>query len=529
MTASSAWGRLDQLVSRAEALAGAWGARARASTTIGRERAILRLFGVGGLDSAGRPLAGATVDRWLSADPRGLATGITLPFVMALLEYDLQPQQLALDVASGAIDLSLEAELLRQRDRRAVAEVEAFRLAGIAMERIDAQRTVRHETLSMLGDVPRPWLATTLAEPDLDGALEEAAILIDAGFDLLRVEIPINRELAERLTGAGREVPEWRPREQRWVDGQDPAPTGSQRALAVLRSAVDQAAAERQAYVRLASVAPPLGSPESAFVAAFERIDMIGMDVMAEIVIDGVEPERALADAAFAHRLARRAGTTVMVGAGPLVVAPDLAAGVPSDPATRAGRALALQLLGVMLARGNGLTPESVVIGALPRWLTDEPAPAARAIAEVAVRRALYPAHPLGFVEPHDSPDLAIPWSFIHAAAAVHAGETAVVLRRTGPGRDAATTAVRLGRSATSVAAEVADATAADSLTGTALDHVRAMVLAAIETLDGLADEGWRAVAGDATDERPWSREIETVAERTDSFDPFDWEPDRGR
>ena len=163
---------------------------------------ILRLFGVGGLDSAGRPLAGATVDRWLSADPRGLATGITLPFAMALLEYDLQPQQLALDVASGAIDLSLEAELLRQRDRRAVAEVEAFRLAGIAMERIDAQRTVRHETLSMLGDVPRPWLATTLAEPDLDGALEEVAILIDVGFDLLRVEIPINRATAPRLCSA---------------------------------------------------------------------------------------------------------------------------------------------------------------------------------------------------------------------------------------------------------------------------------------------------------------------------------------
>ena len=26
----------------------------------------------------------------------------------------------------------------------------------------------------MLGDVPRPWLATTLSEPDLDDALEEA-------------------------------------------------------------------------------------------------------------------------------------------------------------------------------------------------------------------------------------------------------------------------------------------------------------------------------------------------------------------
>ena len=65
------WGPLDRLVQRAEALAGAWGARARASTTTGQERAILRLFGVHGLDGAGRPLAGATVDRWLAGDPRG--------------------------------------------------------------------------------------------------------------------------------------------------------------------------------------------------------------------------------------------------------------------------------------------------------------------------------------------------------------------------------------------------------------------------------------------------------------------------
>ena len=157
------WGPLDTLMARAEALAGAWGARARASTTIGQERAILRLFGVSGLDASGRPLAGATIDRWLAGDPHGLGTGIALPFAMALLEYDLEPQQLALDVASGAIDLALEAELLREPDRRAVAEVEAGRLAAAAVERIDAQRTVRRETIDILGEAPRPWLGVTLA------------------------------------------------------------------------------------------------------------------------------------------------------------------------------------------------------------------------------------------------------------------------------------------------------------------------------------------------------------------------------
>ena len=373
------WGPLDTLMARAEALAGAWGARARASTTIGQERAILRLFGVSGLDASGRPLAGATIDRWLAGDPHGLGTGIALPFAMALLEYDLEPQQLALDVASGAIDLALEAELLREPDRRAVAEVEAGRLAAAAVERIDAQRTVRRETIDILGEAPRPWLGVTLREPDVDAALDEAANLIGAGIDLIRIEVPIGRELADRMIDAGLVVQSWQPRDggprATEADLSEAAPTGSQRALTHLRRVADRAAARRRAYVRLATVVPALGAPEGAVVAAFERIDLIASDAMAEIVANAVEPDRALADHAFAHRFTRRAGTSILVGSGPLVVAPDLTAGVPSDPATRAGRALALQLLGLMLARGDGLATDQIIVGALPPWLTDEPAP----------------------------------------------------------------------------------------------------------------------------------------------------------
>jgi hypothetical protein len=525
---SGPWGRLDRLVASAEALAGAWGARARASTTIGRERAILRLFGVDGLDATGRPLAGATVDRWLASEPRSLGSGITLPFAMALLEYDVEPQQLALDVASGAVDLSLEAELLRDRDRRVVAEAEAIRLATAALERIDAQRTVRLETFAVLGDAGRPWLGATLAEPALEEALEEAAILLDAGFDFLRVEVPINREQVDRLTRAGRDVPEWPPRDRPGREAFDMTPAGSQRALAILRSTLDEAAAERRAYVRLATVTPALGAPESAFVAAFERVDMTRSDLMAEIVTDAVEPDRALADHAFAHQLIRRAGTVLLAGSGPLVVAPDLAAGIPSDPATRAGRALALQLLGITLARGDGLPPDQIVVGALPSWLTDEPSPAARAVAEVAVRRALYPEHRFGFVEPPVAPDRSIGWVFVQAAAAVRAGDVALVLRRPGPGREDAAATVAFARAAASVAADVAASTVEASLTGTALEHARGMVDAAIDTLDRLANDGWRTVAGDPPDEaraRSWG--TETVAERTDDFDPFGWEPDR--
>ena len=516
---------LDRLVARADALAGAWGARARASTTVGQERAILRLFGVTGLDAAGRPLAGTTVDRWLSGDPRALGNGIALPFAMALLEYDLEPRELALDIASGTIDLALESELLGDHDRRGLAEAEAQRLASGAIERIDAQRTVRRETVAMLGEASRPWLGVTLREPDVEAALDEVASLIAAGIDLIRIEIPIGREMAARLADAGVEVPIWQPRQGSEAGGLDPvesAPTGSQRAITRLRRAIDRAAARRRAYVRLATAAPALGAPEGAVVAAFERIDLLASDAMAEIVANAVEPDRALSDHAFAHRLASRAGTMIIVGPGPLVVAPDLSSGVPSDPATRAGRALALQLLGVTLARGDGMPSDQIIVGALPPWLTDEPAAGARAIAEVSVRRALFPDHPLGFVEPPTGTDRSILWPYVQAAAAVHGGDIAVVLRALDYAPDDAVAAARAARAASLVAVDVAGATVPGALTGIARDHARGMVEAAVMTLDRLGDHGWRTIAGDPPSGAVRSSRVrDSATERTDPFDPF--------
>ena len=60
-------------------------------------------------------------------------------------------------------------------------------------------------------------------------------------------------------------------------------------------------------------------------------------------------------------------------------------------------------------------------------------------------------------------------------------------------------------------------------LTGVALDHARGAVSVALATLDLLADRGWRAVAGDATDVAT-ARALggDAVAERTEPFDPFE-------
>ena len=536
------------LMDRASTLAGAWGARARASTTVGRERALLRLYGVTGLDRSGRPLAGAAVDRWLATARDGLGAGIALPFAMALLEYDLEPQQLALDVASGAVDLALEAELLAEPDRRSVAEVEARRLVSQALERIDADRTARRELIDLLGEADRPWLGTSIAAPDLQGAMDEVVEAASAGFDLLRVEVPIGRELADRLQDAGREPPAWPPastqgdtdvrggarpstgavrgsaaRASGDRDDLEHAPAGSQRALARLRRVADGVGAQRRGYVRLATAIPPLGVPEGAIVAAFERVDLVEADPMAEIVVGGVDPDRSLADHAFARRLHRRADTVLSIGSGPLVVAPDLASGIPADIPTRSGRALALQLVGLALAQADGITAERLVAGAYPAWLAEETQGTARILGEVALRRALLPGIALRFDEPSEvrdqgAPAAAAAWPFVVGAALGRSGPAAVLLRRsTGDhGR-----AAMEGRAAGRVARELAAVAPAAPLEGVAVDHARATVVAALQTLERLTDLGWRAVLGEPVTGPGRALGGDAVAERTDVFDPL--------
>ncbi|MBA3877346.1 MAG: hypothetical protein C0498_10475 [Anaerolinea sp.] len=507
---------LERLRALAAALAAELGTVATTARTLGRERAILRLIGVTGVDREGRPLAAEVVDRYVSGHLDRLAAGIALPFAIALLEYDVAPQVLALDVAGGTVDLAMEAELLTEPGRRAAAEDLLEQLVAAALDRIDANRTARRELLGVLGDRRPPWIGTTLLEPSAHGATGEAIEMIRAGADLVRVEVPVGRELAMRLGELGQDVAGWRPARD---DEPDPAPTGSQRGLARLRDALDRAAAERGAYVRLATVPTALAGPEGAVVAAFERADLIELDPMTEIVGTGVDPDRALADFAFAARVVRRAETVIVLGAGPLVVAPDLDAGVNSDPATRAGRALGLQLLAVALANRHGLGGGSVVIGALPTWLIGEPFATARAAAEVAVRRALLPEHSLAFVESvgHESTGR---WAAI--AAAVQPGDaTALVLRRAVPGPAFGSVAAGTGAAA-EVARELDAALGDRVLDGIARAHAAGSIASAQRTLERLAEDGWAALTG-AVERGGWGRlGGEAVAPAADPADPVE-------
>ncbi len=512
---------VEQLLERASAMAAAWSAGARGSTTAGQERAILRLLGVSDADREGRPLAAEVVDRYLAPDPSRLGGGLALPIAVAMEEYGLPVTEVALEVAAGNIDLGMEAELLADPARRARAAAAAGAMARAALARADANRTARRELFALLGEAGRPYLGVTLEAPAIVDALDEAIAAVAAGAGAIRVQVPPSRELTSLSARAGSPVEAWlpAPTSRGGLAAFDPAdaptPTGSRRALSVLRSALDDAGARNGRYVRLITESPALAAPDQAVVAAFERIDLVVADPLREIVGGRVDPDRAIADHAFAHRLLARGGTRVLVPAAALVVGADLAAGVPSDPATRSGRALALQLLAVQLALADGLPVDGVVVGALPAWLADEPNASARAVAEVAVRRDLFPAHALAFLEPSvgGSPD---EWPALVAGLLPDAGDVKLLLCRGSSGFAARSAGMR---AAAAVANSIAVSRTRPALTGIAADHRDRTLAAAAQTLKGLEDEGWRWLVESPLGLPSARLGAEAVADRTSGFD----------
>ncbi|MFI5261341.1 MAG: lysine 5,6-aminomutase subunit alpha TIM-barrel domain-containing protein [Candidatus Limnocylindrales bacterium] len=511
-------GRAHELRERAATLARPLHAAANAATTVACERAMLRLFGVAGIDGAGRPLALEVTDRFARLGPARLGGGIALPFAAAAREYALGPQELSLEIASGHIDLGLEADLLREPPNRAAAEALVSEWMAAAWQRFDANRVARSELRAILGEAAQTVIGLDLPDLTAGQAAERGRELVAAGAGLVRVRVPRDRELRR---GLGEELD---PADA--AAAPRAAPAGRQRGLALLRTAIDEAAAASGHYVRLGSASLGLAAPDQAVVAGFERVDLVCSDPLESIVEFGVQPSRAFADHAFALQIHGRSGAQLAVGAGPLAVAPELARGEPVDPGTRSGRALALQALTVELSRLGPLPPERILLGALPREAQALGGSSPVAMTEVALRRLVFPEHPLLIEEVSGHP---AGWAAA-LAASITGGMAPAMVLRPAPLEGAATAAVAETRAALEAAVWLADGRAVGPLRGRALEHAEAALKAAIATLRALSHDGWGwLLSGVPSPGRGTHEEPETDAwfgapgpvPRRDAFDPF--------
>ena len=219
-----------------------------------------------------------------------------------------------------------------------------------------------------------------------------------------------------------------------------------------------------------------------------------------------------MADHVFACRVLAHAGMDLLVPAGPLVVVQDLQSGVASSPAIRSGRALAIQMLAVALAEGAGVARHRITVAGLPSWLADERGATGHAVAELAVRRAVFAGCDVALVEPDGSADAATAWRFL-ATVLVADGRVDMVIAR----RADELAGLRDGLA---MAAGVRASRDAGVMTVLAGAYRDAVLEAAGRELDALEAGGWAAIIGDLL-ETVAGEPHAGVALRTDGFNPL--------
>jgi hypothetical protein len=489
-------GAIRDLRERAAALAAAQHAQP-ATTTHAIERATLRMLGVNGVDRDGNPLAAVVVERLAEGGPQELGGGIGLPLAATASARGIGIQEAAVGVATGAIDLAIEAQFLQHPDRRAAAEELLEDWTAEAFQRVDANRTARREISDALGLRDYPWLCARIEGFALDQAIAEAREFVAAGADALIVRVPRGREL---VVGTGE------PGVERMEREMDPPPAGSQRGLADLRVVLDEIAAERGGYLSLASTTDGLAAPEQAVVAAFERIDIVFADPFDEIAV-GIDAQRTFTDHAAALRLLGRSGTTVVVGPGPVLAGPELGRGEALTSVTRIGRSIAAQAMSVAWADAAGMAP-GLVLASAPFEApfeaisggNDPGAEGALLLAGLTVRRMLHEGHGLVISEPWGVGSAA--WQLALPLSLVGAGDAHLVVHRGPPAEfRARADGARSGAALARVLAEVLPAgkpSASLPLADEVLAMATELATVAIATLELAEREGWESLVATA-------------------------------
>ncbi|HEY2028207.1 MAG TPA: lysine 5,6-aminomutase subunit alpha, partial [Myxococcales bacterium] len=228
-------------------------------TTVAIERTVLRLLGISGAGTRGAPLANLMVDRlrdakvlhkgaawWLG---RALKTGKEP--LQAIERITAHPEKLP--ELSAEEDAQLREEM-RGEARSAVRELKA---------RIDA----RKELKASLKVSPAPWKYVIVATGNIYDDVEQAKAAAQLGADVIAVIRSTAQSLLDYVPHGAT------------TEGYG-GTYATQENFRIMREALDAESKKLGRYVHLTNYSSGLCMPEIAFMAAYERLDMLLNDAM---------------------------------------------------------------------------------------------------------------------------------------------------------------------------------------------------------------------------------------------------------
>jgi beta-lysine 5,6-aminomutase alpha subunit len=345
-------------------------------TTVAIERTVLRLLGISGAGSNGAPLANLLVDKlrdagvlqhgaafWLG---RALREAPGKDPVHAIERIVAHPAKLPR--LSEADDRELR-QSMRSEARSAIRELKS---------RIEARNELKKSL--QVGSFPgAPWKYVIVATGNIYDDVEQARAAAQQGADV----IAVIRSTAQSL-----------------LDYVPHGPTtegyggtyATQENFRIMREALDEISRKLGRYIHLTNYSSGLCMPEIAYMAAYERLDMLLNDAMYGILFRDINMKRTFCDQYFSRRICGFAGIIINTGEDNYITTAD------ADEA--AHTVIASQLINETFAHLAGMRDELIGFG---HSFEIDPAREDTLLREFAMAmmvRELFPRSPIKYMPP---------------------------------------------------------------------------------------------------------------------------------
>jgi beta-lysine 5,6-aminomutase alpha subunit len=351
------------------------------NTTVGIERATLRMLGVNGAVTRNGqlfPEVNAIIEELQQKD--ALSSGVLPLFANGLLQTGLTVEDLGREVAERRVDLLA----LPKSDRKAVEE-KAYAICKAARKRLvearDYRDSVRSETKDTFDPEGKngPLLYVIVATGNIYDDVVQARAAAQAGADA----IAVIRSTAQSLLDY---VPHGATTEG--FGGT----YATQENFRIMREALDDESRKLGRYIRLTNYCSGLCMAEIAALGAMERLDFLLNDAMYGILFRDINMKRTLIDQHFSRRIIALSKIVIHTGEDNYLTT--------ADAVENGHQVLASQFINERFALNAQMTADQLGLGHAQEMDPEHPNVFLLEIARAQMTRDIFPQSPIKFMPP---------------------------------------------------------------------------------------------------------------------------------
>jgi beta-lysine 5,6-aminomutase alpha subunit len=341
-------------------------------SSVSVERAILRLYGVDGVDSNGTPLPNRVVD--IFHEKKLLEKGVSPIFAAAMLESNRN----ALDTAVLIVEEKINLEKISTFAPVKIKEKEKD-LCKHAISILDNTRRKKEQKQQKFPLPPTPWKYLIVATGNIYEDRTQAKSAVDSGADIIAVIRSTAQSLLDYVPyGATTEG----------FGGT----YATQENFKIMRKALDEAAEDAKRYIRLVNYSSGLCMAEIAACAAIEDLDMLLNDSMYGILFRDINVQRTLIDQYFSRLICSRSKIIINTGEDNYLTT--------SDAIENAYTVTASQLINEAMGKKALLTDDLLGLGHAFEINPEVENGFLYELAHAQLARELFPKAPLKYMPP---------------------------------------------------------------------------------------------------------------------------------